>query len=346
MRGNLVWTIFSEGIMRSPYSILWVAAILATYNSRISTAAAQTIGDGYSFTTLNDPAAIDGTTPFAVSGNTVVGGYGAKFANYGFLYDGSSFGTLEVPGEGGNSPATVAFGISGNTIVGYYTDANSAGHGFVYNGSTYTTLDEPSGSNTSARGVSGSTIVGTYQDTSFTTHGFIYSGGVYRSTDDPSAIDTGASSGTFVRGTSGNNIVGYFTGSNGTEGFIYNGTTWTTLTDPLATDGTFVTGISGNTVVGYYGIGDNSYDGFIYNGSAFTTVNDPLAAGTPSDLQQVITIINGISENGTIVGTFAGVGASGGFIATPVVPEPASAALLSAGALLLLRRGRHPRRRP
>jgi hypothetical protein len=312
-------------------------------------ATAQNVSDGYSFSTLTDPLALfESTAPNGISGSTIVGAYNAKFAAYGFIYDGSQFTSLQDPGEGGDSPQTIACGISGNTVVGDFTDAASARHGFVYNiaAATFSALDDPAGSDTIATGVSGSTIVGTYQDASFTTHGFVYNGSTYTTLDDPSTIGTGPYNGTFVREISGNNVVGYFGSSHGYEGFVYNGTTWTTLADPLATDGTFVTGISGNTVVGYYGIGDNSYDGFVYNGSAFTTVNDPLAAGTPSDLQQVITIINGISENGTIVGTFAGVGASGGFIATPVVPEPASAALLSAGALLLLRRGRHPRRRP
>ncbi len=110
---------------------------------------------------------------------------------------------------------------------------------------------------------------------------------------------------------------------------------------------TFVTGISGNTIVGYYQNGPGtSFDSFIYNGSTFTTITEPLATGTPSILYPIATQIFGISESGVIVGTFQGNGGAGGFIATPVVPEPASAALLSAGALLLLRRRHHSRGTP
>ena len=87
----------------------------------------------------------------------------------GFLYDGTTYATLDAPlGTNG----TYAQGISGSCIVGYYEDSSDLDHGFLYNGSTstYTTLDDPLASpdgkvnGTRAYGISGSNIVGAYLD--------------------------------------------------------------------------------------------------------------------------------------------------------------------------------------
>ncbi len=45
---------------------------------------------------------------------------------HGFLYDGTSYSTLDIPG----STETIAYGIDGGNIVGSYFDSTGA-HGFV-----------------------------------------------------------------------------------------------------------------------------------------------------------------------------------------------------------------------
>jgi hypothetical protein len=55
-----------------------------------------------------------------MSGNTVVGGYyDAIFNLHGFVNNGSTITTVDVPG----AASTLIFGIDGNNIVGYYDDS-------------------------------------------------------------------------------------------------------------------------------------------------------------------------------------------------------------------------------
>jgi len=64
----------------------------------------------YTFTTLDLPG-----TAYGISGSNIVGTAGGMGPSYGFLYDGSSYTTIAVPG----AEATAAHGISGSNIVGY-----------------------------------------------------------------------------------------------------------------------------------------------------------------------------------------------------------------------------------
>ena len=108
---------------------------------------------------------------YGISGNNVVGYYkDASNQIHGFLYNGSTYTTLDDPlGVGG----TFAYGISGNNVVGYYLDASGDNYGFLYNGSTYTTLDDPLGINTAVFGIDGNNVVGVYTGASGQSSGFI-----------------------------------------------------------------------------------------------------------------------------------------------------------------------------
>ena len=110
----------------------------------------------YNFIPIDDPSATEGTTPFGIDGNNIVGNYQNSSGIFGFLYNGSSYTTLTFP----SSLDTIASGISGNNIVGYYNQ-----NGFIYNISTasFTTLNNPAGANgITPGGISGNNIVGTY----------------------------------------------------------------------------------------------------------------------------------------------------------------------------------------
>jgi hypothetical protein len=79
------------------------------------------------FTTLDDPSATGGTYAWGIDGRNIVGYYTDKTGDHGFLYNGSSYTTL----DDSLGTDTVASGISGNSIVGSYFDG-SIRHGFLY----------------------------------------------------------------------------------------------------------------------------------------------------------------------------------------------------------------------
>jgi hypothetical protein len=216
--------------------------------------------NGSSYTTLNDPLAVNGTLAYGTDGNSVVGYYnGNQALTHGFLYNIStaSYTTL-------NDPlgvwATVATGISGNNIVGGYYGI-SGQQGFLYNGSSYITLEG------SANGINGNNVVGNTQapigfNGNEVQVGFLYSisAASYATLNDPLAAY-----GTYANGISGNNVVGYFQDSSGAyHGFLYDisAATYTTLDDPLGVNGTFATGINGSNIVGYYEDSSGNYHSF------------------------------------------------------------------------------------
>ncbi|MGD0744382.1 MAG: PEP-CTERM sorting domain-containing protein [Verrucomicrobiota bacterium] len=120
---------------------------------------------GRSYTTLNVPWGSYDTYASGISGNNIVGYYhdpNSPYTDHGFLYNGSTYTALDVPGAVGDG--TRALAISGNNIVGYYQVGNTH-HGFLYNGSTYTDLDVPGADYfTAATGIDGNNIVGYYYD--------------------------------------------------------------------------------------------------------------------------------------------------------------------------------------
>jgi hypothetical protein len=201
------------------------------------------------------------TLPYRIVGAYTLGGF-----ERGFVYNGSTYTDIFVPG----SFATVALGIDGLNIVGYYQIEGSNTRGFLYNGSTFTDIVNTSGAtelSTVARGIDGSNIVGRYISGRF--RGFLYSGLSFTEISPPSSILA------FCYGIDGSNIVGqYNLGGSGRQdkGFLYNGSTFTDIIFP----GGFSTGafgIDGSNIVGYYY--DAGYRGFLYNGSTYTTFSVP-----------------------------------------------------------------------
>ena len=122
----------------------------------------------YAFTPIDFSDAT--TYAYGISGRNIVGTYYEDASNHGFLYNGKTYTTLDVPGASG----TYAYGISGTNIVGYYEDSSNSMHGFLYNGKTYTTLDVPGADQSAAFGISGRNIVGEYYaDYDGTWNGFL-----------------------------------------------------------------------------------------------------------------------------------------------------------------------------
>lgn len=209
------------------------------------------------YTTLTPPGYSEA---WGISGNNIVG----QEEGVGYLYNGSTYTTIQFPGE-----STAATGISGGNIVGFYNNGASSSNGFVYDGTTYTTLSAPGASSggpylvgpwekgTLAFGISGNNIVGWYTDANSVVHGFLYNGTAYATLDVPGGSNT------WAFGISGNNIVGTYEDASGYEGFLYNITTqtYTSLQVPGST-WTEAWGIDGNNIVGWYRAGGVDY-GFL-----------------------------------------------------------------------------------
>jgi len=290
-----------------------------TLNGNVNLVANFTGGSGVSaFQTLDVPNNVGSTSALGVSGGSIVGNYGD---NNGFLFNGNSYTTVDVPNPTApDVPATtIATGISGSNIVGWFTDDAADAHGFLYSNGNFTTLDDPNAASsdnvgtyppggygyilfstefdgyggTFASGISGGNIVGWYVDMSGDTHGFLYNGSTYATLDDPNGVGS-----TYAQGISGNNIVGFYTDHTGkTHGFLYNGKTYTTLDAPGGVGATYAQGIDGNNIVGWYVNSTTGDHGFLYNGASYTTFDVPNAGGGGSTFAQ------GISGN-TVVGWY------------------------------------------
>ena len=148
------------------------AITVGSYNPGVGITHGYTY-DGSTYTNLPDhPLGTNSTQFEAIFNSTMVGTINGGSLPRGFIYNGSSFTTLDHPlGVNG----TMAHGIYASNIVGEYTDASSVTRGYLYNGSTYTTLEVPLSTQTSANGIWGDTVVGTYTDTAGNAHGYITS---------------------------------------------------------------------------------------------------------------------------------------------------------------------------
>ena len=157
-----------------------VASVSASYSftlsSNINLVANFTGGGIISYQTLNDPLAGSissyGTYVQGVSGGNIVGYYIDNYGVcHGFLYNGSSYNTLDAPNAAthyynGTTPTyigTLAQGTDDGNIVGYYSDTNGYTHGFLYTNGVFTTLNATNGAvSTCALGIFGGNIVGSY----------------------------------------------------------------------------------------------------------------------------------------------------------------------------------------
>ncbi|QDT75006.1 hypothetical protein [Lacipirellula limnantheis] len=280
--------------------------------------AACSVAHAINWTTNDHPVAgPGGTYPAAISGSNVVGFYiGQSTGQRGFLYDGSTFTTIEAPAPAFN---TWASGVDGDNIIGYYIvltgPTTSVIHGFLLTGSTFMTLDctLPGAVSTLPTSIDGGKIVGVYYDQTGYAHGFQYDGVAYSALDDP--LTSGS---TYLLGVNGNQVVGY----SDSRAFVHDGSAFQTLAPPLAhSQSTVAAGVDDGNIVGYYDTYDDDdflssfqRSGFIFDGSAYTTINHPLAG--PQGMTQPSDI-----EGNRIVGSYRdAAGNFHGFIA--IVPEP------------------------
>jgi probable HAF family extracellular repeat protein len=254
----------------------------------------------FAYTTLDDPAAVNGTFATGINAaGQVVGDYNdAGNSAHGFIYAGGGYANFSDP-DAGNSGDTLADGINNlGQIVGHYVNFPQE-LGYIKIGNNYRSIVNPTNVNnvTEAHGINSiGEVVGEYTDAAGT-HGFVYLRdlGVFATFYDP-AFPTVILNGINENGTL---IVGLEGGAGVPHGFLFNGVFEVPLQDPFAGNlGTSAQGVNDSgQVVGYYYDAGNHPHGFLYSGGTrgtYTTI-DVGARGT---------FINGINDAGQMVGTY------------------------------------------
>ncbi len=315
----------------------WILAMLLILSAH--EALALTISLNYSI--LQDPSAVvglaySGTHVQGIAGNQIVGYYdGPDNRNHGFLFNGTSWTTLDDPAASQNY-GTYAEGVLGNQIVGYTRDSAGNYHGFLYNGASYIVLDDPFAKTTSTfiggtvpRGIFNNKVIGNHIGGTTPAGGFTYdlTTHVWTDLNDPAA----SGGNTFVEGVNPTNgdLVGWYqaTSQSSPHSFLFDGTHWTTLDDPQAFFGTEAYAASGTSVVGQFTGVSSGYLGFDFSGTSWTTIDPPSAS-----LSQGGTNIVGISGS-RLVGYYYDSNANlVSFVAS--IPEPSSLILFSIGAVV------------
>jgi PEP-CTERM motif len=252
------------------------------------------------FITLNSINAIPGAMALGInSAGDVVGAQNGVAV---FLPPGGPVQTLATA-----TPPSTAFGINdASNIVGQFTSASAMPGFYIANssGQNFITINAPSGPNTvNAQGINNNgLIVGFYVGADGQDHGFM--------------------------APVGNAMNGLLTGTS-----IADPTIPPVMGEPGATFVfSQVLGIDdAGIAVGYYGDSTTSQHGFFYNTQTgqYTFLDDPFE-GFNNGVE--VTQITGITNSGEITGFYSDAnGVFHGFVATPVVPEPASMSLLAVG---------------
>jgi hypothetical protein len=133
------------------------------------------VGNSSAFTVFDYPdSKLAATTPFMVNTRgIVVGRYILSDGTWhAFLYDGTSFKNIDVPG----AVRSTATGINdSNQIVGVYRlTKDGPNQGFLFRGGQYTTLNFPGSTRTILDQINNAgDMAGTYTDASGKSHGFI-----------------------------------------------------------------------------------------------------------------------------------------------------------------------------
>jgi len=149
--------------------------------------------------------------------------YNSAAGTQAFLYDGSTFATLNNPYT--SVTQTVAWGLNNiGEVAGYYFGALPtplgnfiSQHGFIFDGATFTGFDAPGAERTQAWDINDAGhVVGTYTDSLSHRHWFLYDGTTFSGLDLPydpeNVLITGIND--------ADQLVGRYADANGTHGFV------------------------------------------------------------------------------------------------------------------------------
>ena len=270
----------------------------------------------YTFQTVNYPGDTF-TQLLGVNNSMVIAGYHNFNQNSGFtLRLPSSFTTENYP----NSMMTQVIGINNNGYTdGFYVDNGGVTHGFynVKNGvaiGRFTTVDYPGTPFNQLLGQNDMGQASGYYSLSpnNATPDFPYvygelGGGVFQVITIPAAA--GGAQATSINNSQ--QICGFYVDAGGVNhGFLLNFGLLVTLDAPGST---FTQALGLNNrgqVVGDYMDAAGATHGFVWTSAGgFTTIDDPNGIGT--------TVVNGINDNGVIIGFFGTAPINSGFVATP-----------------------------
>ncbi|HEY3912383.1 MAG TPA: PEP-CTERM sorting domain-containing protein [Stellaceae bacterium] len=297
---------------------------------------------------VNSNAAIGGDANFNQelginSAGTVAGyaGDGMVLPNKGYTVAPPTY-TSFTPENFPGSVQTQVVGINSNaspTTVGFWINAAGTNFGFVDQSGTFTSVTNPNtgtGTVNQLLGVNNNNIaVGFFTDGTAATHGYTYNIGTMAfsaNIDDPNGVGT-------TTATAINNageIAGFYVdGAGNTHGFLDTNGMFMTIDDPNGNGtNTMLLGLNNaGQAVGSFVDANGETQGLLYNIAAntFQTISDPNASATPA-FNVNGTTINGINDQGDLVGFYSNGTQVIGLVAAPV-PEPASLALLAAGLL-------------
>jgi probable HAF family extracellular repeat protein len=265
----------------------------------------------YSFHTTNYPGDTF-TQLLGINNSSLIAGYHNFNQNSGFTYRlPATFTTENFP----DSMMTQVIGINNTgTTDGFYVDNGGVTHGFYKTGSTFTNVDYPGTAFNQLLGQNDMGQASGYYSLSSnnTTPDFPYvydelGGGVFQVITIPAAV--GGAQATGINNSQ--QISGFYIDAAGANhGFLLNFGLLVTLDAPGST---FTQALGLNNrgqVVGDYTDAAGNTHGFVWTSAAgFTTIDDPNGVGT--------TVVNGINDNGVIVGFYGAAPINSGFIGTP-----------------------------
>ncbi|HTV65463.1 MAG TPA: hypothetical protein VMD98_07665 [Bryocella sp.] len=287
------------------YSVLAVALMLC----------ASAFAQSYRYQIVADPA--DPGDPFTqllgVNNSMIIAGYHNFFQNQGFVFTlPANFAVENYP----NSMMTQVIGINNSgTTDGFYVDQNSITHGFyrTSNGN-FTNVDYPGTvfnqllSQNDLKQAAGYYSLSVNNTTPDFPYVYDEVGGIFEVITIPGAV--GGAQATGINNSQWK--CGFFIDQNQVNhGWLLQGGTFTQLDVP---DSTFTQALGLNNngqVVGAWIDGGGLTHGFVYNVSTgrYTTIDEPNGVGT--------TIVNGINDNGVLVGFFGTAPINRGFVAIP-----------------------------
>ncbi|MGC2112309.1 MAG: hypothetical protein WA655_22510, partial [Candidatus Korobacteraceae bacterium] len=269
----------------------------------------------YRFMTVVNPG--DPNSPFTqllgINNSNMIAGYHNFLSNQGFtLMLPNGYTTENYP----QSAMTQVIGINNSlTTDGFYVDNGGTTHGFTHTSSgTYATVDFPGTAFNQLLGQNDMQQASGYYSLSAdnTTPDFPYVydevGGVFEVITIPGAVGGAQATGINNSGE----VCGFFIDSIGTNhGFLLNFGVLLQLDYPASTF-TQALGLNNHgQVVGQYMDSAGLTHGFLYTVSSgqYTSIDDPNGVGA--------TIVNGINDNGTIVGFFGAAPINSGFVGFP-----------------------------
>lgn len=313
--------------------------------------------DPFSFVTINNPADATLQTPvfnqlLGINDAGVIAGYygdGAIVNNHGFTWSSGTFTPENVSGADQTQVVAINNTVSGVTYetAGFsVVNATGVNTGFTKVGTSFTSVNGPGSTFTQVLGLNDHNQAVGFYTAGAVTGGFLYNLNSMNLTTltVPTSWNT-----TSVTASGINNsgvIVGFYSTATGTAGFIDKNGTFTSPTDTLGTNPMFF-GINNlGEIVGTDTAADGSSQGFVYsvNTGTFTKVVDPNEQTTANGFGISGTILNGINDDGQVVGFYAGPNGAVDGLLVNLTPEPASLGLIAIAGLLGLGAGIKRRR--